>query len=402
VSLRAQLYLFFTAVVCTAAATGVHDSLFNNFLADTFGLTADQRGWLEFPRELPGFLTVVMAGVLSALAVTRVAVVASLGFALGAIGLAFIGGSFWPMVAAMIVASAGLHLLQPAGASIILGLSTAENCGRRMGFAGAVGTAGTVLGTGLVWLFFDQASPQYAGGFLLAALLACLAAGVYAAMHIPHLQQARPKFVLRRRYSLYYALEILHGARKQIFLTFGPWVLIRIYHVQATSIAGLLMTAALIGIVFQPVVGALLDRFGERRIMILDGLCLSVVCIGYGYSLRFFGTAEAALPLACACYVADNLLFALGAARSIYLSRIAESPEEMTSTLGMGVSINHIASMTIPAVAGALWVGYGYERVFVAAAVLALVTAAVSTRVPRRRPQPEIVAAPEEAIANCE
>jgi MFS family permease len=383
VSRKTQLILYLLAVICMSAATGMHDSLFNNFLNDKFGLTAQQRGWLEFPRELPGFLAAAMAAGLCTLAVTRMASVGALGFALGAAGLALLGGSFAPMVGMMVLASAGLHLLMPVGQSIVLGLSDENNRGRRMGLTGAFGTAGVVIGTGSVWLLFDKKHPEYATGFLVASGLACAAAFVYSLMHLPHMLQPRPRMIVRKKYWLYYALETLHGARKQIFLTFGPWVLIRIYGVPATSMARLLLIAAVIGVFFQPVMGHLLDRLGERRIMILDGLTLIFVCIGYGYAVNFMGSKEAARPLACACYVLDNLLFALGAARAIYLSRLTDSSEELTSTLTLGVSINHIASMTIPAVAGAIWVGFGYQRVFVAAALLAVGTAALATRVPR-------------------
>src|SRR5690606_29848456 len=130
VSLKTQLLLFFAAVACMAAAMGVHDSVFNNFLNDTFQLTADQRGWLEFPRELPGFLTVLMTGVLASLAVTRLAVVASAMFLGGLVGIALLGASYPMMVTMMMIASAGMHLLQPVGGSIALGLSEASNRGR--------------------------------------------------------------------------------------------------------------------------------------------------------------------------------------------------------------------------------------------------------------------------------
>ena len=49
----------------------------------------------------------------------------------------------------------------------------------------------------------------------------------------------------------------------------------------------------------------------------------------------------------------------------------------------MGVSINHVASMAIPTVAGAIWVGLGYERLFLGATVFAVVLAAVASLVPR-------------------
>jgi hypothetical protein len=384
-SRKSQLVLFFAAIGCMACATGIHDAIFNNFLADTFGLSAQGRGLLELPREAPGFLVFLTAGMLAALPLTRVGVVGTLAFATGMMGIAVLGGSFGPMVAMMCIGSAGLHLLQPVGASLAVGLSDAGSCGRRMGQMGAVDTLGAVLGTGFVWMVFDRTFPQYRTGFVCAAALGCLAALVYGSMHVPQLHEPRPRLLLRRRYSLYYVLELVAGARKQIFLTFGPWVLIRVYHEPAAGIAGLLMTAALIGIVFKPVAGILVDRFGERAIMIADNVVLIFVCIGYGYAGRFFADPDHARSLACACYVADNLLFALGSARVVYLSRRALSPRELTSTLAMGVSINHVVSMTIPIAAGSVWAGFGYEQVFFCAAILAVITAVLSSFVPGKR-----------------
>lgn len=367
-----------------ACAVGIHDSIFNNYLADTFKLEAGARGWLELPRETPGFLVFLTAGLLAALPVTRMGMVATLIFAAGMAGLAMSGSAFAMMICAMVTGSVGLHLLQPVTSSVTLALSGDNNRGRRMGQMGSVETIGVVLGTGLVWMFFDKVHPQYRTGFFLAALLGTIAAVGYRVLHVPNLHKPRARMVLDKKFSLYYLLELFFGARKQIFITFGPWVLIKVYGEPATSIAALLMIAALIGIVFKPAVGWLIDRVGERTLMIADGFLLIFVCLGYGYALPLTGDMETARFLACGCFIADNLLFALGACRAIYVSRIAASPGEITSTLAMGVSINHIISMTIPAVAGALWIGFGYERVFLGAAGLALVQGLLATRVPRK------------------
>ena len=58
--LKRQMILYLCAVVAIAIAVGVHDSTFNNYLSETFHLSADARGWLEFPRELPGMLVMFM------------------------------------------------------------------------------------------------------------------------------------------------------------------------------------------------------------------------------------------------------------------------------------------------------------------------------------------------------
>lgn len=384
-----QLLLYFCAFGLIGAALGVQESIFNNFLDDTFAITATGRGGLEFPRELPGLLVVVMAGVLCMLPITHLGIVGTLTYAGGLAGLALFGGGWWPMVGMMMLASAGMHLLQPVGHTIVLALSDESKRGRRMGEAGAVRTIGTVAGTAGVWLLLDDAAPQYRMAFLVAAVLGLGACGIYTIMHIPHLHQPRARLVVRRRFSLYYMLEFLFGARKQIFITFGPWVLIQVYKLKAPDIAALLMTGAVIGIVFRPLAGRAIDRFGERAVMVADGLILAVVCLGYGYAAALAPTPRVALALAGTCFVLDNLLFAFGTARSVYLARMADGPQELASSLSMGISINHIASMTLPFVAGKIWEGLGYERVFLAAAVLAVFISLVSWRVPgRKTPEP--------------
>lgn len=379
-----QLFIYFGAISAIAIGTGIHDSIFNNFLADTFQLHADTRGWLEFPRELPGFLVVLMSGILCMLPITHIGVLACGVFATGMVGMSLMGTHLPTMIIMMTTASAGMHLVMPVNGTVVLALSDEHNRGRRMFQAAAVGTAGTVIGTGIILLFFKRAHPSYAAGFLGVACLVSVAACFYAMLRIPGLHQPRARLIVRRRFKLYYLLELLAGARKQIFLTFGPWVLIKVYGLPAASMAGLLLTAACIGIFFQPIAGAAVDRFGERAVMILDGVILFIVCLGYGYAQQVAPSPSAAQWLASACYILDQLLFSLSSARAVYISRMTRDHQELSATLSLGVSINHVASMTIPACAGLLWNGFGYERVFLAAAILALCCSTASSFVPRK------------------
>lgn len=117
--------------------------------------------------------------------------------------------------------------------------------------------------------------------------------------------------------------------------------------------------------------------------MVCDGLVLVIVCLGYGYAQQI-APKDTAMIIVCSCFVADNLLFALGAARATYLSKITDSAQDITSTLSMGVSINHIASMFLPALAGMIWITFGFEMVFLAGAILALTIAGLSLLVPRK------------------
>ena len=76
-----------------------------------------------------------------------------------------------------------------------------------------------------------------------------------------------------------------------------------------------------------------------------------------------------------------KVLFGVGMARTTYMSKIAERPEDVTPSLSLGVSINHIVSMSLPTLGGFVWERYGYQWVFVGAAAVALVNIWVANRV---------------------
>lgn len=72
---------------------------------------------------------------------------------------------------------------------------------------------------------------------------------------------------------------------------------------------------------------------------------------------------------------------AVGMARTTYLRKIAQSDADVTPTLSMGISMDHIVSMTIPALGGLVWELFGYQYVFVGAAVIALINLFMANRI---------------------
>jgi len=387
--LRRELTLFLVVVAALGMSGGIFETTFNNFLNDTFRMTAEARGKLEFPRELPGFLVALLGGALFFLSEIRLGVLSALGIAAGMLGLAFMGGVYSTMIAFMVLWSAGNHLMMPVNSTIGLSLAPRERRAARLGQIGAVGMAATILGSTVVWVGLDYVHLGYRATFLIAACGALTAAAFVSRIHpLPARPAQRPKLVVKRRYSLYYLLCMFAGARKQIFITFGPWVLIKVFGEPASTIAKLWIVASIIGMVVQPQLGKLIDRVGERAILMADAALLIAVCLGYGFARE--------LPLAkpvwlvYGCYVFDNVLFATGIARATYLDKIAASEADIHASLSLGVSIDHAVSMSIPTLGGLIWVLYGFPYVFAGAAVIAAVNlvAAACLRVPRK-PFPE-------------
>jgi MFS family permease len=253
--------------------------------------------------------------------------------------------------------------------------------GRRLGQVSATFIAATVAGASIVWIGQQYLGARYAATFLIGGLSAGAAALLLTRLRQPSvIRPRRDKVVVRRRYRLYYLLCVLFGARKQVFITFGPWVLIKVFGQPAYNIAKLWIIAALIGVFFRPQLGKAIDRFGERAILMCDAAILLLVTLGYGFA-RDLGIGHWALWVTYACFVTDQVMFCATMAHTTYLHKIAVSPQDMTPSLSLGVSINHAVSMSVPALGGWLWTVYGYQWVFVAAAGVAVLMLAAASRV---------------------
>ena len=367
-----QLKLFLAGIALLSITGGIGESIFNNFLSDTFNLSAGARGLLEFPRELPGLLVALFIGALFFLSETRVAAFSALCVGVGMLGIAIWGASWTVMLVFMLVWNAGTHMMMSIRSSIGIELAHAEHKGRRLGQIQGVGIAASIIGCAIVWILMKYVGAGYRAMFIIGGVVALLAAFVLFTMWMPNAHLQRPKFVFRRQYWLYYTLAFLFGARKQIFITFGPWVLIKIFNQPAYIFAQLWMVAGVLGIFFQPALGRAIDRFGERWVLVVDSGMVFGVCIGYGYA-HLIGSHALALGVLYACFVGDLLLFGTNIARDTYLAKIALKPGDVAPSLSLGVSINHVASMSVPALGGLIWMKYGHASVFLAAAGVAVV-----------------------------
>jgi len=377
---KKDFFLFCLSGVFLGVYSGLYDPAFNNYIAETFHVSEATRGGIEFFRELPGFLVVVFSGILFSLADIRIAMVSLSVLALGLWGQGFLSPTLSWAVVWMILWSIGAHLYMPMSNSITASLSNPGELGRKLGQWSGVNTAASLAGYLVVWLGFRFFHINYQAVFGLAGLSVVAALISMWGMKVPKTARPGRALMFKKKYSLYYLLSLLFGVRKQIFLTFGPWVLIKIFHQPVTTFALLGIAGTVLGIFFKPALGVAIDRLGERTIIMAESLALAAVCLGYGFASDIF-PANVALAVVYICFLGDNLLFACLMARTTYLSKIVENKSDLTPTLSMGVSVDHTASMTVPFFAGLLWEAAGFRYVFLAAAVLALLNFWAATRI---------------------
>lgn len=383
-SRRFNIFFFLCGILFLGSAAGIFETTFNNYLSDIFAISADVRGKLEFPREFPGFAAAFLIGLLFFLSETRIAALAALLVGAGMLGLAALGDEWWLMVGLMVLWSVGTHLMIPIQSAIAVGLSNQHERGKLLGRMSGTGTAATILGAGLVWVITRYFVIDYYLTFAVGGGLALVAMLLFWQMRVEGSHLKRPKFVWNRKYWLYYLLALIFGARKQVFITFAPWVLVREYAQEPYIIAQLWMTSSAIGIFFHPLLGRLIDRLGERTILVGNAVGVFVICLGYGLS-HHLQSQWLLLHILYACFVCDHLLFGTSMARTTYLSKIALRREDISPTLALGVSLDHVISMLVPALGGMLWVSYGYPAVFYAAAAVAVVMLGLALLIPSRR-----------------
>lgn len=381
------LLLFAAASLLMGLYGGLYDPSFNNYLAQTHNATPLARGALEFPRELPGFLVVFIVTLLMFLADTRIAALSALLVGIALWGQGFLSPDLKWVVVWMVIWSAGAHLYMAIAPSIGIRLARAGQEGRRLGQIGFVESLGALLGLVTVYWGASRWHFSFALIFGLAGIFALAAAISLFLIKPAPLENPVRRLVFKKKYSLFYWLNIVFGARKQIFLTFAPWVLIRVFGcgVQTFALLGFLGTVLSLG--FRPLLGRAIDRWGERVIISAESLLLVVMSLLYGFSSSWF-SRETALTITMACFIADQLLFSVRMARTTYLNRIVDRPEELTPTISMGLSLDHAVSMLIPLGGGLLWTYYGYLPVFLVSGLLALANLGLALAIPGRTARP--------------
>ena len=361
------------ATLFFGAVSGIFMSTLNNYLSEVQGFDAGHRGWLEFPRELPGFLIFMVMGLLlTRLRETRIAALAMVATAAGALGLGFLAPNMVLLVAWIVIWSLGDHIIFAVEGPLGLKLAKVGGEGRRLGQLGGARNLGVILGVSCVWLLARLVGDRYDLFYLVGGVCAAAAGYFYFRLGLDRDSPPSHRLVYKPRYKIFYAISALFGIRKQIFLVFGTWVLVDLHSVPVSTIALLYFLASLIGVVMRPLLGDVIDWLGERTVLAADEVLLIVVCLVYAFASRILD-APHDLYLLYGAYMLDHVLFALRVARTTYLKKIAETPADITPTISLGITIDHAVAMTLPVLSGIIWERFGHEFVFLLAAAVAVV-----------------------------
>lgn len=376
----------FTAIVFLFGfGFAIYSGVFQNFLRDQLQAQELQLGILESTREIPGLLAALLAGFVYALAETKVAAIGLIitGFGIGATG-AF--DHYVPLVAITVFWSIGFHLWATVSSAITLSLAQGVEGGRHLGRMSSVGAIATISALGLSWVGArlvphpGDSAWFYPAYFVMAGFL-ILIAGLLSTRLSPAADGVRrQRLVFRREYGLYYFLIFLEGCRRQIFSIFASFALILVYHVPVENMLLLQFVNSILISVTAPRMGRVIDRVGEKRPLTAYAIGLIVVFLGYAIWRNVWALYG--------LFLIDNILFTFGIGFTTYLHRIVR-PGELTPSLAMGTTMNHIAAVTVPVGGALLWKATGnYQLPFWVGVGIAAISL-VATRFLPEGPKPQ-------------
>ena len=386
---KSTAFSFFLSIIVWGIGTGCFAATMNNFLSDMHDMTSQDRGSLEFFREMPGLALVFLFALLNRMSDWKILRLGTMISMLGA-ALLFVPSNKVIVTFFIMIWSLGEHLIMPVRQAIAIQIAKPENAGQSLGFLTSAMNFGNVTGSAIVAVIF-YVGVKYSG--LQQRYLYDIVWGLIAVLMIvstistfnknaPDETAKRPKLYFHRKFNKFYALELFYGARKQIFFTFAPYVLIREYGFSTARMAVLLAVCAIINIFAAPAIGKLTDRLGYRNIMIWDTIILCFVCLLYGFAGDIF-PRSIAYWVVYINYIFDAIISTTALATNIYIRGIAETHDELSSTMSTGISINHFISILAGPVGGWIWAKYGIGLLFTFSAIMAICNSIFAYTLPK-------------------
>ncbi|MDC1293382.1 MFS transporter, partial [Amylibacter sp.] len=354
-------------------------ALLNNFVHERANFDGSDLGWLQSIREIPGFFAVAVIVVLWVMREQILAIV-SLIMLGAAVAVTAWFPTFGGLLITTFISSLGFHYYETVKQSLELQWIPKDRAPQTLGWLLAVGSAGSLIaygGVAIAWKYFGwDYNKLYLISGSITILIAMFCYFAYPRFQGPTIQNST--LILRKRYWLFYLLQFMAGARRQIFIVFAAFMMVERFGFQVHEVTVLFLINYIANMLFGPIIGRIVQKFGERNALIFEYFGLIIIFAAYG-GVYVFGWSVA---LAATLYVLDHLFFGLSIAQKTYFQKIAD-PADIASTAAVAFTINHIGAVVLPALLGYIWL-YSPAFVFIVASGIAAISLALSFCIPKK------------------
>jgi predicted MFS family arabinose efflux permease len=358
--------MFIYLMVLTICATsGLHAwrILFDNFAVSQIDLDGHHIGIIQSIREIPGFLAMLIIYVLLIIKEHKLSALSVLILGVG-ISITGLFPSFYGLMFTTLMMSFGFHYFETTNQSLTLQYFNTQTAPLVFGKLRSYAALSSIV----ISILFFIVSPffSYSQLYLLFGG-AIVLASAWAFFQTPDDKETVPpktKMVFKKQYWLFYCLTLLAGARRQIFIAFAVFLLIKKFHFTVGEIALLFLLNNLINFYLSPLIGKWIVRYGERIVLSLEYLTLILIFVSYAL--------VESKEIAAFLYVLDHIFFNFAIAIRTFFQKIAV-PEDIAPSMAVGFTINHIAAVVLPAIGGLLWL-INYRIPFYFGAILSLLS----------------------------
>ncbi len=351
----------FLAILSIAATVGLQAwrTLFNNFAVEIVHLDGNHIGIIQSVREIPGFLALLVIYIILIIKEHRLS---ALSIAILGIGVGLTGyfPSYIGLILTTMIMSFGFHYFETNNQSLTLQYFDKNASPLVIGKLRSYGAA-TNIAVG-IFIFLVSYILSYKSTYVFVGILILLAGiwGFYqnptrAGMPVQH-----KKMILRSKYWLYYALTFMSGARRQIFVAFAVFLLVKKFAFSIQEITLLFVLNNAVNYFLNPLIGKGIVKFGERKMLSVEYFSLILVFIGYAF-------VESKMIIAV-LYILDHIFFNFSMGIKTYFQKIGDE-KDIAPSMAVGFTINHIAAVVIPAIGGLMWI-VDYRIPFIAGAVM--------------------------------
>ncbi len=358
--------------ICSTIGLQTWRTLFDNYSVNIIQLDGHHIGLLQSVREIPGFLSLLVVYLLLFIKEYRLSALSVLILGVGVAATGFFP-TFYGIILTTLVMSFGFHYFETTNQSLTLQYFDTTTAplvfGKLRSFASL-----SNIGTGL-FLFFLSPILNYSQLYLLFGLLIVMAS-LFALTKDPSDKKIAPQkkqMVFRRQYWLYYALTFMAGARRQIFIAFAVFLLVKKFEFSVQEIAILFLLNNLVNFYLSPYIGKWIVRFGERKVLSLEYFSLILI-------FALYAMVDSKILVAC-LYIADHVFFNFAIAIRTFFQKIAD-PLDIAPSMAVGFTINHIAAVVLPVIGGLLWI-IDYRIPFLAGAFLSCISLLLVQRIDR-------------------
>ena len=328
--------------------------LYNNFVVNYAGLTPAQSGLVQGLRELPGLLGVTLIFFLFFMKEHRLAAFSVMAAGLGTMLTGFFP-SFLPIICTSMLMSFGFHYFEAMNNSLAIQHFDLKQTPIVMGRLRGLVAGGSLMISVFVFLFSEKLS--FVWLFFVPGAVGLLL-GFFSLVH--PLTGSRPpkqrrRMLPQKRYWLFYVLSLLMGGRRIIFSVFAVFLMVEQFGFSFLFVSLMFMFNYAVNWLFNPLVGKIINRLGERRLMTIEYISAFIIFMGYAWTRNEY--------LIVLLYVFDSLTFNFSIAVRTFFQKIA-FPEDAAPNMAIAQTINHIPAVTIPAIGGWMWTSLGYQSVF--------------------------------------